>query len=135
MLVFDYERCLLVVGGGGSGGGHRISNFESQIPIQPSNPPRLCAADAAVRMCVSAARKGGPQTIQAENSNQELTTARAGFVCSCVGNETSWSLFSGGLGLKCTNALPSGEKGREDLGRCHTHKHMHTDTDKVKSRR
>lgn len=53
--------------------GSPISNLKSQIPIEPSNPP----------MCVSAARKGGPQTIQAENSDLPRHVGVDYCCCTC----------------------------------------------------
>lgn len=89
-------------------------------------------------VCVSAARKGGLQTIQAENSNLGVDCCTCWFCLQlCWKQDELVTYYSGGIGQKSTNALPSGEKCCSGLGRCHTHKqiHTHTGTDKIKSRR
>lgn len=78
-------------------------------------------------VCVSAARKGGLQTIQAENSKLGVDCCTCWFCLQlCWKQDELVTYYSGGIGQKSTNALPSGQKCCSGLGRCHTHTQTHT---------
>lgn len=113
--------------------GSQISNLKSQ-PSQAIGRGSvllllLLLVLPPLWVCVSAARKGGLQTIQAENSNLGVGCCTCWSCLQlCWKQDELVTYYSGGIGQKSTNALPSGEKCCSGLGRCHTHTNKYTHT-------